>query len=320
MKIEFDGDSLAIPIKNSDNLVGVLKIGKTRDGYLHHFVWDNGSDIKLLPQPIGDYSEKTTGAGFSWLLKVYGRAVGVKPDSKEFRKQVWKPLIENLQGSEAYHRFKEEAVKAEVSCLREMIEKIVIYKRGLRSESVPVELVVNLFDRREVLSLNANDIRKLDKVQEAFLKTFGYIPPELVRIKSEEWILEVLNWLHSEKRAEFKELEITQENIVVDEVLAYIQGLEVTGDKNDLSFRTAAYYDGEALVVLNSTIFEVVKKTGLNLSPEKIKVILEPYLLKNSKAIWVGKKTRKAWFFDPEKLGLSHKELLERIHGDNDES
>ncbi len=313
MKVNFDAEAgvLTIEIKNSETPVGALTIKKAANGYLHHFSWATGSDLELLPKPIGEYSLKARAGGYAWLLNAYGRAVGVKPDSSEFREKVWKPFLKALQSSEEYEKFKKEGVTTEVSQLREYIKKAVIYRLEDREQESPVKLYVEYLDRQEVLHLTTNSVRKLDRVQEAFLKTYGVVPEELVKITADNWVIEVLNWMYSQGNVEFQDFEDTEVNYIAEAILNKVRSLEISTDKQDLSFENFAWYDGLAVVVPGKIVLDTIRDMGLKLSMRKIREILSPYLKKNSDVIRIDSQTRiRCWFFDPEKLEIDLKEVI----------
>lgn len=137
VRIEVEDDVLRITFENSNGEIGVLSISKTKNGWLHHFAWQNRSDVRILPKPIGEYSKNTKTGGFSFLHKAYSRAIGLRVDPKEFREKVWIPLLNELNSREEYQKFREEAVPVEILTLREMIRKLIIYEKERKDEKRP---------------------------------------------------------------------------------------------------------------------------------------------------------------------------------------
>ena len=317
--IEFDGETLTIELKNSGNLIGTLTIKKISSGYFHYFSWSTGGSPEILPKPIGDYPRDNKNSGFSWLLDVYGRAVKVRPDAKEFREKIWRPLIEELQKSREYQRFKEEAVTPEINELKRIIKRLIIYKKEGKDESFPVDLEVEFQGKRKTLRLTSSSVRDPNKVIDAFLKEYGEFPDELDDISRKDWSREIINKLKKEKKLKFKKIEESEEGLMKETVLNFLRNARIVLSKDEaLIDETAVFFDRGSLVVPSKTIRSCLLSNGYNnFSWQRLRDILNPFIKKNTGTVRFDNRTiLRCWYFDPKKIGIDVKKAIE---GEKDE-
>ena len=312
MKIEVGDNALRMIFENSGKEVGILSISKVQNGFLHHFSWPKGSDIKILQKPIGDYAEGTKSGAFTFLHRAYSKAIGVKIDVQEFRKTVWIPLLTELGSREEYIKFKETAITSEIEFLREIVKGLVIYARESKEDTTPVDLIVEWNGEEKQLRLTANSVRDPSKVEEVFLKEFGEFPEELESISKKEWRIEIINKLKKEDKIEFRPIEDSDEGLAGEIILNYLRSCMITTEKEiTLIDNNVVFFDGQAIVVPSKRIKEELECNGFtNFSRVKLRDVLEDYILKNAQAVRFGDKIMKCWFFDPKKVGINVKEQL----------
>ena len=315
-----DEDTLEVIFTAGSGIIGVLSIKKTPVGWLHHFSWREGSDFQIFTKLLGDYSENTRSYGFKFFYRVISKAVGFKLDLGEFRRKIWEPLLKCLNSDEKYHRFKKDAVTAEIRYLREITRKLVIYTRDGKEESFPVDLIVEFNGGERKLRLTSTSVRDPNKVIEGFLKEFGEFPDELIEISRKEWNRLIINRMKQEGKLEFRKIEESDESLMAETVLNFLRNARVTTDRSEVLIdENSVFYDGESLIVPSKTIRSMLLLAGYNrFSWNQLRDILSNFIKKNTDAVrFDGKTVLKCWFFDPEKVGVNVKEQLE---GGNDGS
>lgn len=185
-------------------------------------------------------------------------------------------------------------------------------RRG-RTKSVPVDLIVEFNGRGEAIRLTSVSVRDPNRVAEGFLKTFGEVPEELEDISKRDWRKFVINTLKAENKLEFKEIEESEEKLVVEIILNAIRRSRITTDKLEaLIAEDCIFYDGEALVVPSRRIRSLLQAEGFTgFSGKTLHDLLGKYTKKKTGPVRFDSETVLwSWFFDPEKIAVNVEERL----------
>lgn len=291
--------------------VATLRVYKDRSKWVHEVGnrKNAGRDIFGLFS-----SEKTEKNKKKWFKATLQNHLAVTNDEFEFG--VWEPLLGKME---------EHNVLAEMDGippiqavrLRDMIEKLTIYRSIDRYNSYPAEVDVQWNGMEETLRMSTANVERIRKVREEFLKAFGLAPDEIYEIGDDTWGKHVVSELYENGKVEFSDQEENTEQVVVREILSKVRESSLTTERQEAINRpNHLEYKDELIWFPSREVQNILDKSTLKIDLRRLAGVVRTVgALKQIKDLKVSKdNVRRFWGIDPVIAGVNQ-EKLEGVGG-----
>ena len=161
--------------------------------------------------------------------------------------------------------------------------------------------------------LNESESMTPLKFRMEFQRLYGIVLPNLPYTK---WSVLLSEWLRSREEKKAVE-EISEEQEIIDAVLENITSSQLIKGVGGARFGVV-FWDGNELLVPNSTIKGIVTKINRNIRLRKVSSILEDYLVGPSKTYRTPEGVARMWRFKPDRVGVNPNEAIEINRDDED--
>ncbi|HDD71536.1 MAG TPA: hypothetical protein ENF99_00935 [Candidatus Aenigmarchaeota archaeon] len=178
------------------------------------------------------------------------------------------------------------------------IEELIIFKVG-DDETYEFKIFGKVF------KIDGSKILSPSTFISTFFKTFGVVLPNMPKVV---WHYILTKWKTT--IAKFKKEKITQEDIIVDTILNYINSCLVSS-KINLSFNEGiVYVEEDKVFVPNTIIKRILEKERIKISLRRLAELLKDYRYPNERR-WIENKKVYFWVFKLDKLNLDLSKVVE---------